>query len=1318
MADRLADHREPVLIGVRHHSPALAAAMPALLEAADPEVLLVELPQELGEWLPHLADPDLLAPVALSGAARDGGSLAFYPFADFSPELAAIRWARRNGVEVRPCDLPIALRGDGDRAGHDHGTPLADALRKVITGRDGDDLWDRLVEAAAPGQSAESVRRAALLVGLALRRDAEGPDGDGVDGFDLRREEWMRHAVADVAGRRSAAVIGSFHAAALLRGPDGDRPTGSGPEVVTSLVPYGFALLDERSGYPAGIRDPEWQQAVYESGGDAAAVEASAAAFVVRICARVRELGHPAGPGEAREALRLAVDLAKLRGLPAPGRGELVEAVQSVLTHAEPLGRGRVVARAAGDVLVGQRLGLLAPGTPRSGLAPAVEALVAELRLPGPGSTEPAQLRLDPLRSPLDARREIALRRLDALGVPYGSETATAGVGGGEALSTRWTVSWTPATAATLPVAGMWGATLEVAARGRLMARRAERERGGGHTPAAVLADLAEAAACGLPDVVGVLLDDAATVLPTSGTLHDLLAALSLLDRLRAGHLPGTPGEVLDGHPVLSRDLETAAVAQLEGLAGSDDPADARALVELGQRHDAHGTGVRLAVALRELADGAGPLVAGAAGATRVLLGLAEPAELGERVASWIDTASTPEGRDSLRRALTGVLAAATALLETTEALDPLLDRVESLGDRDFLDRLPALRGAFTSIGPAARARVLAVVQERVGARVDRASGPDPEQLALWLGAEREAADALRLHGLTGTAAGGPEAVSPSGAATDGAAAERAAADGTAADGAAADGAAVNRAAAGGPGVSALPARTVGAATATAVGVAAPASGESAPTSAVPTSAIPAAGSGGGASAETGASDPAASAEGVPAGAGPAVSAEGASAGADSAAFTGGASVGADPAASSGDVPTGAGSTAPAAGTPTEGDVAAPTGAAPDPVPAGQASTATATGTAPAAPAELPPVLRWRLLLGARGDRPAGGGRYAAALDELYGHDRGEGAGSGSLGGSAGGDGDPFPVVREWSDELRALFGDRVREEVLAAAAEGGRLEAALEIDPASVRPSVDLLRNVLSLAGGLSEDALARLRPLVARLVRELAEQLANRIRPALTGMQLPFPTRRPGGKLDLPRTLRANLATARRDEHGKVVVVPERPVFRSRGRKANDWRLILVVDVSGSMEASTVWAALTASVFAGVRSLTTHFLAFSTQVVDLSERVADPLSLLLEVRVGGGTHIAGALRHARDLVTVPERTMVVLVSDFEEGGPVASLTEQVRELVSAGVTVLGCASLDDTGKPRYSTSIAGSLVAAGMPVAALSPQELARWVGEKVRG
>ncbi|MFE2251815.1 DUF5682 family protein [Streptomyces lavendulae] len=106
----LAASREPYLLGVRHHSPALAAVVPALLDEAGAEVVCVELPAEFQPWVAHLADPETVAPVALAGLGREG-RLAFYPFADFSPELAAVRWARSRGVAVVCCDLPLADRG-------------------------------------------------------------------------------------------------------------------------------------------------------------------------------------------------------------------------------------------------------------------------------------------------------------------------------------------------------------------------------------------------------------------------------------------------------------------------------------------------------------------------------------------------------------------------------------------------------------------------------------------------------------------------------------------------------------------------------------------------------------------------------------------------------------------------------------------------------------------------------------------------------------------------------------------------------------------------------------------------------------------------------------------------------------------------------------------------------------------------------------------------------------------------------------------------------------------------------------------------------
>ncbi len=1223
----LTDPAAPYLIGVRHHAPSLAAAVPALLDAAEPDVLLVELPDEMQEWLPWLSHEETRAPVALAAAPRDGGGArgpAFYPFADFSPELAALRWAARHGVPVIACDLPLADRAPAPRppgtstpvSAQPPGGPapapaaptsvaaptaqatadLAGALRARLTGRTGDDLWDRLVEATAPGSPPEALRRAALLTGWALREDAAA--SGGVSALDLRREEWMRArlAAATANGERAAVVVGAFHAPALTSpaGPDPGPGTEARPPLpdgtddrthahahphphahahasawTTSLIPYTYALLDERSGYPAGIRDPEWQHLVLRAAGDPAALEEALTGAAVRICAELRSLGHPSGPADAREISRLAGDLSRLRALPAAGRGELVEAVQTVLTQGEPYGRGRAVARAMERVLVGTRGGRPAPGAPRSGLAPAVEAELTSLRLPGPdshGADASRDLRLDPLRSDLDRRRELLLHRLTVCGVPYGEPAEVVGAAGTEALTSRWVVRWTPATAAMLTAAGVRGVTLAQAAEGLLRERlRAERDEGG-PTAAQTLHGLRQAAECGLPDLTDERLADVRDVLPHSATLPELLAALALSDRLGTGHVAGLGVDKARATLVATvTDLLTAAaVRQVDGLTGSEDPADAHALLELAHRADLLG-GIRLTDALARLAADGSPLMRGAAGAVRVLLGHEDPRALGDRIASWVDAAGTPGTRAELTGRLIGVLTAAGPLLEAAApALEPLLNRVAEMPDRQLLDRLPALRGGFDALSPAARDRLLDIVEERLATtRLSDTGGVDPAALATWTGADLAARAALRALGLL------PSPPPP------------------------------------GPEVS-----------------------------------------------------EALHAPGTP-------------------------------------VPTATATPAPAP--------------APD-------------GVARRFPEDhvLAPADRWRLVLGRRTDqRPRSASALATALDELYGSGHGEGS-RGALTGpgprGAGGREASYPGVREWSEELAALFGPGIREEVLAAAAASGRQDVLVELDPDSARPSVDLLRTVLRHAGGLPEARLAALRPLVRRLVEALTRELATRLRPALHGTTLPRPSRRPGGGLDLARTLRANLATARRGPDGTVQVVPEHPVFRSRAKRAADWRLILVTDVSGSMEASTVWAALTASVLAGVPTLSTHFLAFSTEVIDLTGHVDDPLSLLLEVSVGGGTHIAAGLRHARELVTVPSRTLVVVVSDFEEGYPLGGLLAEVRGLVGAGCHVLGCASLDDTGRPRYSTGVAGQLVTAGMPVAALSPLELARWVGEKI--
>ena len=196
----------------------------------------------------------------------------------------------------------------------------------------------------------------------------------------------------------------------------------------------------------------------------------------------------------------------------------------------------------------------------------------------------------------------------------------------------------------------------------------------------------------------------------------------------------------------------------------------------------------------------------------------------------------------------------------------------------------------------------------------------------------------------------------------------------------------------------------------------------------------------------------------------------------------------------------------------------------------------------------------------------------------------------------------------------------------------------------------------------------------------------------------------------LDVRRTIRDNLKNY--DPKTKRIVL-DRLHFFSRIQRHTPWHIIVCVDCSGSMVDSVIYSAVMAGIFKGLPSMKVSLVAFDTAVVDLTDRVDDPAELLMSVQLGGGTDIAGAVGYCQTLVENPNKTMLVLVTDFYEGGPANALLTRVVQLREAGVRVLGLAALDETAEPVYDREMAQRCVAAGAEVAALTPQRLAEWIG-----
>ncbi|SUA73025.1 Uncharacterized protein conserved in bacteria [Nocardia otitidiscaviarum] len=351
---------------------------------------------------------------------------------------------------------------------------------------------------------------------------------------------------------------------------------------------------------------------------------------------------------------------------------------------------------------------------------------------------------------------------------------------------------------------------------------------------------------------------------------------------------------------------------------------------------------------------------------------------------------------------------------------------------------------------------------------------------------------------------------------------------------------------------------------------------------------------------------------------------------------------------------------------------------------------------------------RWRLVLGAAGEAELGGVGSAEdaamdrALSALYDSDARTGQGgrrSGGLGGSA-------PNVARWLGDIRSYFPTTVVEVMQRDAVRRLNLTELL-LEPElldAVEPDVHLVGTLLGLNKVMPETTRATARMVVERVVREIERRIAARTVAAVGGaLNRAARVARPKPRdIDWDRTIRRNLGTYLPEYR---TVVPERLVGYGRKAQAVRRDVVLAIDQSGSMASSVVYASVFGAVLATMRSLRTSLIVFDTAVVDLTDRLADPVDVLFGTQLGGGTDINRALAYAQSLITRPADSLFVLISDLYEGGVRADMLRRVRAMTEAGVQVVVLLALSDDGAPAYDRENAAALDALGIPAFACTP-------------
>ncbi|WP_179087989.1 DUF5682 family protein [Paenibacillus sp. FSL R7-0273] len=488
------------MFGVRHLSPGGARHLLDYLDEHRPTAVLIEGPGDASGEIPHLTKGKAKPPVAiLAFTDQVPVRTVLWPFAVYSPEYQAMKWAKEHGAAVSFIDLPSSVtlglqdvmnrrKAVGPEAAPDAGSQeepdsaelqdeasIYSRIARAAGEHDYDMYWERNYEHNASTGAYQAAILAFSSQMRELGEDRELREQPSEYAYNALREAYMRRqilkAIADGhEPDRIVVVCGAYHASALAAplAPMSDDELASLPSRSTklTLMPYSYYKLSTMSGYGAGNAAPHYFQMMWEAM-SAGKPEELPHRYLSAVAGHVRAGGTYRSTAEVIEAVRLAESLAALHGGSAPTLRDLRDAAQTLLGHGDLAAIAEPLAR----VDVGTAIGYLPEGVSQTPIQDDLNRLLKQYKLEKYKTAVATDLQLD-LRENrrvssteaafLDLNRSVLFHRLSLLGIAF-AQSRPSGQSGAT-WAEHWVIRWSPEIEIQVVESTLLGETVEVAA--------------------------------------------------------------------------------------------------------------------------------------------------------------------------------------------------------------------------------------------------------------------------------------------------------------------------------------------------------------------------------------------------------------------------------------------------------------------------------------------------------------------------------------------------------------------------------------------------------------------------------------------------------------------------------------------------------------------------------------------------------------------------------------------------------------------------------------------------------------------------------------